>query len=80
MPTCLGVRRDVLCRTGLETTRTSPTPLTDKPYQVPASRTDKQTGLEKYTEYPRPDVELVLLVHDEFLGKKRIKCRPINKS
>ena len=36
-------------KTGLETTRTSPKPLTDKPCQAPTSHTDKQTGLEKYT-------------------------------
>ena len=33
----------------------------DKP-QVLTSRTDKETGLEKYTEYPRPVVGSVLLV------------------
>ena len=40
---------DVYCTASRRSTTTSPKPLTDKPYQVPASRTDKQTGLEKHT-------------------------------
>ena len=51
---------DVFYKTGLETTRTSPKPLTDKLYQVPTSRTDKQTGLEKHAESLQPDVQSVL--------------------
>ena len=42
-------RRDVFYKTGLETTKTSPKPITDEPYQVPTSCTEKQTGLEKHT-------------------------------
>ena len=50
-------------QTGLETTRTSPKALTDKPLKPNRQAVpDKQTGLEKHTEYTRPDVELVLLV------------------
>ena len=54
----------------------------DKPYQVPTSHTDKQTGLEKYTESPPPDLQSVLPLQFlmNFWEKKRIKCRPINKS
>ena len=42
-------RQDVFYKTGLETTRTSPKPITDEPYQVLTSCIEKQTGLEKHT-------------------------------
>ena len=42
--------RDIFYKTRLETTSTSPKPLTDKPYQVPTSSTDKHAGLGKYIE------------------------------
>ena len=47
---CLGLEadlpwgRDVFYKTGLETTRTSPKPLTNKLYQVLTSRTDRLDG------------------------------------
>ena len=34
-------RWDVFYKNGLETTRTSPKPITDEPYQVPTSCTEK---------------------------------------
>ena len=55
----------------LETTRASSKPLTDKPYQVPTRRTDKQTRLQKYTESTRPDLQSVLPLHF-LMTKKRI--------
>ena len=63
--------RDVFYKTGLEIIRASHKPLTDKPYEVPTGRTDKQTGLEKHT-YPttRLEVGIIITVFDDFLGKK----------
>ena len=40
---------DVYCMASRRSATTSPKPLTDKPYQVPTSHTDKQAGLEKHT-------------------------------
>ena len=51
--------RDIFFKTIQETTRTSPKPLTDKPYQATTSPGNKPTGLEKCTESPRPDLRLV---------------------
>ena len=60
--------------------RTSPKPLTDKPWQVPTSRTDRQDWRNIQNPTTRRAVCIVITVFDEFLGKKRIKCQPINNS
>ena len=72
--------RDVFYKTGLETTRTSPKPVTDKPYQIPTSRTEKQTDWRNIQEpLTSLEVGIVTTVFDEFLGKKRVKCGALNK-
>ena len=52
--------RDILYMTSLESTRITPKPITDKPWQVLTIHTDKLTVLEKHTESPRPDLQSIL--------------------
>ena len=47
-------------QTGLETTRTNPKALADKPYQAMTNPINRQTGLEKDTDSPQPDLQSVL--------------------
>ena len=60
----------VYCMASRRSTTTSPKPLTEKPYQVPTSRTDKKTGLEKHTGPHDQTCSIVITAFDEILGKK----------
>ena len=71
--------RDVFHKTGLETTRTSPKPLSHFKSRQ-AVLTNRQDWRNIQSPTTRCAVGIAITDFDEFLGKRRIKCHPINKS
>ena len=72
---------DIYCTASHRSTTTSPKPLTGKPEQVTTSYTDRQDWRNTQNSTNRRVIGIASTDFDEFLRKKkRIKCRPINKS
>ena len=61
--------RDVFYKTGLETTRTNPKPVTDKLYQIPTSHTYRQDWRNTQNHMTRLEVGVVVTDFDEFLRR-----------